>query len=301
MQTRLKKAWQVLKGTATAFFEHDPFSMSATIAFYTLFSLPALLIITVVVASTAFDPAEVQDALQEQVGSLLGEGSANDILTILERARVTGSRSWARAFGVGTLLFSATTVFVAMQSSINQIWRIKPKPRSEVLKYLINRLMSLAIVVCFGFLLLVSLLLETLLSAFHDLLERILSSAAADLIQLANSTLSFAAITLVFALIFKMLPDAKVRWRSVWAGACLTAILFSVGKYLIGLYLGNSGVADTYGAAGSMVLILLWVYYTVVLMLFGAQFTQVYARREGYGIEPLEHAVSVELKEVENE
>lgn len=295
----ISSGWKVLKSTITEFFEHDPFSLAATIAFYTLFSLPAILIIAVVVASTFFDQADVQQALSSQLGSLLGQNTANDIGEMLEKARVTDSQWWAKTLGILTLVFSATTVFVAMQSSINKIWRIKPKPRSEVLKYIINRLLSLAVVVCFGFLLLVSLILETLLAALNGYIEQVLTGAAVVFIFALNELISMAVITIVFAFIFKMLPDARVRWRSVWSGAVLTAVLFAIGKYLIGLYLGNSGVADTYGAAGSVVLVLLWVYYTVVLMLFGAQFTCILARKHGAGVKPLSHAVRVEIKETE--
>lgn len=295
------KYWHIFKGTFSKFFEDDPMGYSASIAFYTIFSLPAILIIIVTIAGSAYEQQAVQGGLMEQIQSLIGPESAGEVRKILRNANETGATTLAQIIGIGTLIFSATTVFISLQNGLNKIWGIKPKPERGFLKFIINRLLSLAMVISIGFLLLVSLLIDALIVVFSNFISEFLSNVTYYLVAAINVAVSLAIITLVFALIFKVLPDAKIKWRTVWVGAFVTTLLFSLGKYLIGFYLGNSSVGNAYGAAGSLVLLLIWVYYSSVLVLFGAEFTYIYSKEMGHVIRPDEDAVLVKIKKEEKE
>jgi membrane protein len=204
----------------------------------------------------------------------------------------------ARIIGVTTLIFSATTVFIALQSSLNKVWNIKLKANMNWIKYIVNRLLSFALVVSFGFVLLVSLLVDAFLVAFQNRIANYFSEVTPYLIATANLIFSLGVVTLIFALIFKVLPDAKIRWRDVWVGAFITTLLFTAGKYLIGLYLGSSTISSAYGAAGSLVVILVWIYYSTVIFLFGAEFTYVHACEFGGKIVPYAHAIKFKIVDV---
>jgi membrane protein len=267
-------------------------SQAAAIAYYTIFSLPAVMIITVMVAATVYDEASVRTALLTQAGRLIGPGTAASLREMLENAQVTETRFIAKVLGIAALIISAGSVFASLQSTLNHVWQVKAKPGRAIGRYLGTRLLSLALVASFGFLMLVSLVLDAALVAFGERLAVWLSGSAAFLIAAVNVLVSFGIITFIFAMIFKVLPDARIRWRDVWGGAVLTALLFSLGKFLIGFYIGYAGVGDTYGAAGAVVIILVWVYYSTVIMIYGAHFTHVHARDHGGGVVPLKHATS---------
>jgi membrane protein len=237
--------------------------------------------------------------LINQVGRLVGHETAGEIEKIFLQAAVDNTSFWAKVVGVVTLVVSATTVFMSLQSSLNRIWGIKPKPQRGWLKYLINRLLSLAMVISFGFVLLVSLVIDTILVVFQSMLARIMEGFTLYLVTGLNLIISLAFVTVIFGLLFKVLPDARIKWRHVWIGALITTFLFTAGKYLIGFYLGNSTFNSAYGAAGSLVIILLWVYYSTVIFLFGAVFTSVYAKASGAAIQPYTNAVKVQLVEVD--
>lgn len=281
----------LIKRAAKAFFASDPFGQAGAIAYSTVFALPAVLIITLVMASVFYDPAEVRDALYGQAGSLIGAKAASDLRDIVEHARGEAGSVFARIVGIVTLVITATSVFMSVQSSLNKVWLVKPVPGRAFITYLISRSVSLALVASFGFMLLVSLVLDTLLVAFGERLHHWFSDASVIMIAGLNVALSFFVITSVFALVFKLLPDAKVKWRDVRTGALLTAGLFTLGKYLIGLYIGTSKVDDAYGAAGTVIIILLWVYYSAIILLFGANFTYQVAQDSGRTIQASAHAV----------
>ncbi|GAA0891082.1 YihY/virulence factor BrkB family protein [Fulvivirga kasyanovii] len=301
LKKSLSKTWKILKQTGVEFFNDDPMGYSASIAFYTIFSMPAILIITVTIAGSAYEQQTVQGGLMEQIETLIGPQSAEEVKKILENARNTTSSTLAKIVGIATLVFSATTVFVSLQNGLNKIWGIKPKPERGVVKFIMNRLLSLAMVISIGFLLLVSLLVDTIVVVFRNILSEFLSGMTYYFVAAFNIAFSLLVITLVFAMIYKVLPDARIKWRTVWVGAFVTTLLFSLGKYLIGFYLGNSSVGSAYGAAGSLVLLLIWVYYSSVLILFGAEFTYVYSRHYGHRIRPDKDAVIVKVQEVEEE
>jgi membrane protein len=290
--SKFSKFWVTFRTAGTEFLAGAPMDQAATIAYYTIFSLPAVMIISIMVAASFYDEATVRDALLDQAGHLIGNGTSASLREMLENAQVTETRFTARVVGIAALAISAGTVFASLQNALNRIWQVEAVPGRAVWKYLSTRLLSLAMVACFGFLILVSLLLDTALVALSDRLRLVLSGLGATVLSVVNVVLSLGVITVVFAMVYRMLPDAKVRWKDVWGGALLTTVLFSLGKYLIGLYIRYSGVGDTYGAAGAVIIILVWVYYSTLILLYGAHFTHVVAREHDHGHEPSEHARS---------
>lgn len=291
---RLRRHWATLKDAAQEFVSNDPMSKAATIAYYTVFSMPAVLILTIMAAATVYDESAVRAALLAQAAKLIGPGTAVQLGEMLEQARVTETRSWAKAVGFVTLVVSAGTVFASLQTALNNVWKVEAAPGRAIWKYLATRLLSLALVGGFGFLMLVSLVVDTALVAFAERLTLWFSDVGALVVTALNLMLSFGIITVVFALLFKVLPDARIRWRDVWSGAVLTTVLFTLGKYLIGLYISYANVGDAYGAAGAIIIILVWVYYSTVIMLFGAHFTHRYSLAENGKAAPSAHAVYVQ-------
>lgn len=291
--------WSVLKETIREFFDDDSFTYASSIAFSTLFSLPAILIIALYIGTTFYEKSVVQDEIISQVSRLIGPDTAGEVEKILLQASIDNTSWWAKIVGIITLIISATTVFISLQSSLNNIWGIKAKPQRAWLKYIVNRLISLAMVISFGFLLLVSLVIDALIVVFQNILTRIMDWATVYMVTGVNLFISLGFITVIFGLLFKVLPDAKIKWRHVWVGAIITTVLFTLGKYLIGFYLGNSSFNSAYGAAGSLVIILLWVYYSTAIFLFGAEFTSVYAKFSGAPVQPYSNAVKVVEVEVE--
>lgn len=291
--------WTIVKKTVTNFIEDDSFDYASSIAFYTIFSMPAILIIALSVGSAFYEQDIVRGELVNQVARLIGTSGAKEVENILTNATYDTNSFAARVAGIVTLVFSATTVFLSLQSSLNKIWGIKPKPARGWIKFLVNRLLSLAMVISFGFLLLVSLVADTVLVFFQDKLAMLVEGSMLNVITVGNVILSLLFVAFIFGLLFKVLPDARIKWRDVWVGSVVTTGLFTLGKYLIGFYLGNSSFNSAYGAAGSLVIILVWVYYSTVIFLFGAELTSVYAMERGAEIKPYSNAVKVQLVELE--
>ena len=296
----LRQYWKITKTATLAFVDGQAFTYSASLAFYTIFSLPAILLIAIWIASIIFDQATVQEALVGQVNGLVGSASADEIQRIIDAVAISDKNIWARILGIATLVFSATTVFTSLQNSLNQIWRVKQKPEKGFVKFLINRLLSLSMVVSLGFLLLVSLMADTVFTIFSDWLAYWLSEWGTILIQVVSLGFSLLITTILFGLIYKVLPDVIIGWKNIRFGALVTTVLFFVGKFLIGFYLGNSSVADAYGAASAIIITLIWVYYSGLIVLFGAQLTYSHAEVFGYHIKPYGNAVHIEVKEVES-
>jgi len=292
-------AWAILKKTMLNFLHGECLSHAASIAFYTIFSLPAILIIALSIGSAFYERNIVQQELLNQVSRLIGPDSTKEIENILLYAVLDSTGMFAKIIGIATLIFSATTVFISLQTSINSIWGIKPKPQRGYVKYIVNRLLSLTMVISIGFVLLVSLIVDAVLVVFQGMLSHALAGLTLYIIKIVNFIFSLSFVTIIFAMMFKVLPDATVRWKDVWVGSLVTTVLFALGKYLIGFYLGNSAFNSAYGAAGSLVIILVWVYYSTVIFLFGAELTFVYAKEMGSEIRPYSNAVKVELIEIE--
>ena len=301
---RAKNIFSMLKATYFEWNEDEPFRQSAVIAYYSIFSLPALLIIIINAVGLIYGEEAVQGEISAQIGSLVGEEAAQQVEDIIASTSQQSNNFFAIVIGIGTLLFGATGVFYQLQQSLNKVWEVELKPKTGYTKLAIDRATSLGVILAIGFLLLVSLILTTMLSALGDWIERQLPDFMLYVFQAVNFLVPFGVITLLFALIYKVLPDVKISWRAVWVGAAVTALLFSIGKSAIGFYFGQSNPASAFGAAGSIILILLWVNYSALIVLFGAEFTQVYARRYGERIEPNSYArrtASFRLKEQEHQ
>ena len=266
--------------------------LAASLAYYTIFSMPPLLIIAIAIAAQLFDRTAVQQQLMGQISGLVGSNGADAIAAILDNGTDSGDSLLATIISVVTLLLGASGVFGALHSALNSIWEVKPKPGRGILGTLKDRFLSFTMVLGVGFLLLVSLVLSSVLVAFSDFVNNALPSLVI-LAQVINFVVSFGVITILFALIYKIVPDVKIAWRDVWIGALVTAFLFTVGKFAIGLYLGNSAPGSTYGAAGSLIVLLLWVYYSAQILFFGAEFTQVYANKFGSRIVADEDAIGL--------
>jgi membrane protein len=290
----LRKFWDLIKATFTQWNERDPFSNSIIIAYYTIFSLPGLLVIIINSAGYFYDKKEITSQLSAQIESMMGGDTAADIESIIGKASEAKGTVLANVLGIATLLFGATGVFYQLQQMLNRIWKVKPKVKTtqKILELIRDRLFSFGLILVVGFLLLVSLMLSAALSAVSSWVAVHLSESLNVIFKLLDILISLSVITILFAAIFKFLPDVKIRWKDVWAGAFLTAILFVLAKFALGLYFGKSDPGSTYGAAGSIILIMLWVSYTGLILLFGAEFTQVYITKHGKKPEPTPVAVS---------
>lgn len=268
--------------------------LAAALAYYTVFSLSPLLIIVVAIAGFFFGEAAARGEIVAQIQGLVGREAATVIQNALENAGqpAFGAGLIASLISLGILLFGATGMFVQLQDALNTIWDVAPRPNANLLTFIRKRVLSFAMVVGVGFLLLVSLLVSAALAALHHFATDLVPGLE-SIWQILELLLSFGVITLLFAMIYKFLPDVRIAWSDVWVGAAITTVLFIVGKFALGMYLGNSSFGSTYGAAGSLVIILAWVYYSVQILFLGAEFTQVYAHRYGSCIQPSRHAVSL--------
>lgn len=297
-----KDIWLITKQSFSDFIDNKVFKLSAALAFYTIFSLPAMLIIIISVSDIFYGRAAIEGTLYHQIAEFVGTDAALQIQETIRSAALSKSSTFATTVGIITLLVGATSVFSEIQDSINHIWKLKAKPRKGkgFLKMLINRLLSFSIVVSLGFLLLVSLLVNGLMDMLIIRLTRLFPDLTVIMVYAVNIIITFGITALLFAMIFKVLPDARIKWKHVRAGAFTTAVLFMVGKFLIGYYLGHSKMSSTYGTAGSVIVMLLWVYYSAMILYFGAVFTHVYAVHTGSRIYPSNYAVWVQQVEVES-
>jgi membrane protein len=257
--------------------------------------------VIIFIADLVWGRAAIEGTIYNQLKGLLGPDASVQIQDIIKNAAISNKGTLAAIIGIITLLFSSTAVFAEIQDSINTIWNLKPKPKKGWLKMLMNRLLSFSVVVSLGFLLLVSLIINGLIEAMSKRLIMIFPDIAVAVVYAINLAITFAVISFLFAIIFKVLPDAKIGWRDVLTGAMVTAVLFMLGKFAITFYIGSSNVSSTYGAAGSLVILLLWVYYSSVILYFGAEFTKAYAASYGHRIYPNHYAVWIKQVEVEQE
>lgn len=282
----------LIKETVSDWMDDKAMRLAAALAFYMLLSLAPLLIIAVSVAGLAFGDEAARGELTGQLQAVVGADGAEAVRNILANAKSTSSGVIGTIVGVVLLLFGASGVFGELQGAMNTIWEVEPKPGRGVKGFIRDRFFSLTMVVGVGFLLLVSLVLSAGLSALGNFFSSSLPGGEV-MWQVLNFVISIGVFTVLFALIFKVVPDVKIGWSDVWIGAAVTAVLFALGKLGLGLYLGRSSVTSPFGAAGSVVLLVLWTYYSAQILFLGAEFTQVYARHRGSRIEPTKNAVSV--------
>ena len=285
-----KSIWQFLKTTINEWVEAEPFQLAAALSYYTLFSLAPLLLIAIGVAGLVFGREAAQNQIVETLQGMIGQDSAKAVQEMIQASSEKPKTGMVSTIiGFVALLFGAGGVVGQLQTSLNKMWEVTPKPGQGIWGFLRQRFFSFAMVLAIGFLLLVSLVVTAVLTSFTAMLSSLLGNATI-VAHAIDILVSFGFVTLLFALIYKYVPDVEIQWRDVWVGAALTSILFTVGKYLIGLYIGTSGVGSTFGAAGSLITILVWVYYSSLIFFLGAEFTRVYATQYGSGVAPAENA-----------
>jgi membrane protein len=293
---KLKAGWELLKLTLSDWMNDNTFELSAALAFYTIFSVAPVLLIAVGVASFFLAPETAATRIVDEMEKLVGAQGANAVRQVIESSRGFGKGLWAVSVGIITLIMGATAVFGELQSALNRIWDVEAKPnRGVIVSLIIDRSRSFSIALCVGFLLLVSLVISAVMSGLQNYMNNWLPGIP-WVWQTANVVASYFVVAVLFAMIYKFLPDVVISWKDVWVGAAVTALLFTGGKYAIGIYLGQTATASAFGAAGSLVVLLFWVYYSALISFLGAEFTQVYARRYGAGIRPKKHAVRVGRK-----
>lgn len=286
-----KGVFVLLKDTFKDFMDDECPRLAAALSYYTVFALPPLLILLLLIAGAVWDPAEVQNAIQTQMGSLMGASGAQEIGNIINQAERPGGRGIKAVLGVGALILGATGAFLQLQGALNRAWEVEPDPNTGGWKnFVFKRLLSLGMILGIAFLLLVSLALSAAVSALGGFASRLIPGASSAILFLFENVITFVVVAGLFATIFKVLPDARIAWRDVWVGAAVTALLFTLGKFALGFYLGRSNPGEAFGAAGSLALVLVWIYYSSMIVLFGAEFTQQWAVNRGGGIEPDEGA-----------
>ncbi|MGL2962532.1 YihY/virulence factor BrkB family protein [Flavobacterium sp. RSB2_4_14] len=297
----IKTALRILKDTFQSFIDDRALKFSASLSYYTVFSLAPLLLLMISLASIFFGREAIQGKIFGEINGLIGNEAAAQIQDIIKNMELSGKTTTAIIIGSVTLFIGATSIFVEIQDSINSIWRVKAKPKRGWLKLIKDRLLSSSLIVGLGFLLIVSLMVNGALLALSEWLKNYFPDVTLIIFQIANIILSFIVITTLFGVIFKVLPDAKIAWKDVRSGAFFTACLFMLGRLLIGIYIIFTSTGSAYGSAGSLIVILVWVYYTAAILYFGAEFTRVYAEYTGARIEPADYAVYVEQFEREKE
>lgn len=301
MKNKLKLAWRVLRRTGENFSEDNCMKLAASLSYYAIFAMAPLLIIIISLVGSLFGRDAVQGTVYTELRNLVGSQSALQIQEIIANLQKSHNTAIGTIIGIVILVIGATGLFTEIQSSINFIWSVKAKPKKSWLKYLINRGLSFVLVLTLGFLLVITLISGALLTVLGDKLDESFPNATVYLLNTLNLTLLLISATGLFIVIYKILPDAIISWRDALVGSLFTALLFLGGRYLINLYLGKSGLGVTYGAAASIIILLSWVYYSSVILYFGAEFTRAFALETGHGIKPKTTAVFIvkqEAKEI---
>ena len=296
----VKDTGKILKNAFTGFIDDRALKLSAALSYYTIFSLAPLLLLMISLAGVFFGRDAIQGHVFGEINGLIGNEAAAQIQDIIKHMELSGKTNLAIIIGAVTLIVGATSVFAEIQDSINIIWKVKAKPKRGWLKILKDRLLSSSLIVGLGFLLIVSLMVNGVLLALNDVFKSYFPEVTVLVFHAINIVISFGVITLLFGVIFKVLPDVEIAWKDVRVGAFFTACLFMFGRYIIGLYIETTSTGSAYGAAGSLIIILVWVYYTAAILYFGAEFTRAYAEHIGAKIRPASYAVYVEQNEIEH-
>ena len=293
-----KNGFTILKNAGAGFMEDKGLKLSASLSYYTIFSMAPMLLLIISLAGAFFGTDAIEGRVFSEINGLIGDRAAAQVQEIISNLRLSGKTTISLIIGAVTLIITATTVFSEIQDSINIIWKLKAKPKKGWLKLLKDRLRSGSVIIGLGFLLIVTLIVNGVLLALGDTLRDYFPDVTFVLIRVIDIGLTFLVISVLFGTIFKVLPDAKIPWKDVRAGAFFTALLFMLGRYLIGIYIETTATNSPYGAAGSIIVILLWVNYTAAIMYFGAEYTRAYANFKGLKIMPAEYAVFVEQREI---
>ncbi len=300
MKETLLNFWRLLKRAGKQWNAKDPWRESAIIAYYSIFSFPGLLLVIITLAGYFFSENRISGYINEQISNAIGENTAQQMQNVVDKAYNEDQSLFMTIVGIATILFAATGAFFQLQKSLNFIWDVKPDTqKSGIWQVLKARLFSLGLIITIAFLLLISLVITTLISALADYIQSYLPDYVMSLFQIANFLVSFGIITFLFALMFKYLPDAHIKWRTVWIGAMLTSVLFGIGETALGIYFGKANPGSGYGAAGFVILILLWTSYSSMIVFFGAEFTRAYSDfKYGGKVEPSKHASKDENAEM---
>ena len=293
MKKYLKNTWSFIREMYDEWTSDNCFQLAAALSYYTIFSLAPMMIIAINLAGYFFGRDAVTGELYGQIRGLIGSDGASAVQTMVENAYKDRHGLIPTMIGIGTLIFSATVTFAALQDSLNIIWKVKSNPNSGVMRLIINRVLSFTMVLGIGFFLMVSLIVNSVINILSNYIQRLLGEGSDVLFRMLELTVSSTILILFFAIIFKFLPDAKIKWRNVWRAAILTTVLFSIGKYLIGLYIGQSDFTSTYGAAASIIVIIVWINYSAWIFFIGAEYAYVYMKRKGKEIEPSIHAIKI--------
>ncbi|HRO41509.1 MAG TPA: YihY/virulence factor BrkB family protein [Flavipsychrobacter sp.] len=294
-----KGIWEILKDSFNGFVDDKITKMSGALAYYTVFSMAPLLLVIISLCGIFLGREAVEGEVYRTLSGFMGNDTAAQLQQLIKNASFSGKGPMAATIGIVTLLVGATTVFAEIQDSINTIWRIKPKPKKGWLKMLQNRFLSFSVIISLGFIMLVSLGLSSLIDGFFKSLQARFPDVGVVIFYIFNQVILFAVTTLIFGVVFKVLPDAKIKWKDVLAGSVVTAILFMLGKFGISFYISQSDIGSTYGTTGSLVVLLLWTYYSSIILYFGAELTKAYAMKYGSEIHPNHYAVTTREVEVE--
>ena len=295
----VKNIWEVIVATFKGFRQDKVLKLSASLAYYTVFALPALALVLISVTGIFFGEDAMSGIIYKELHELIGKNAATQIQEAIKNTHLAGTSYAGTILGVITLLLSATGIFGEIQDSINRIWGLQAKPKRGIIKLLLNRIMSFSLILSLGFAMLVSLNINGILAALKEKLQAEFPGLNVNLLLLVDYAIQLITITYLFAIIFKILPDAKIKWRDVTIGALVTTLLFLVGKSLLAYFIARNASIEAYGAAGSIILILLWAYYSSAILYLGAEFTQVYAKKFGSDIQPNKYASWVEIQTVE--
>ena len=290
----MKQALTITKETFKDFSDDRCPQMAAALSYYTVFSLPPLLLLILAIVGFFVDPADAQGRFMDQIAGLVGPQGADAMRTMVEQANQPKGGIMA-VVGIATLILGATGAFTQLQEALNTAWEVKPDPRQGGLKkFLTKRVLSFGMVLVIAFMLLVSFVVSAAVAAFGDLLNNYLGSGGEVIGQVVQIVVGLLVVWGLFAVMFKVLPDAKIGWKDVWVGAFVTAVLFTAGRFAIGLYLGHSNSANAFGAAAALAIIFIWIYYAAIILFLGAEFTQVWVKRHGRTIEPEEGAIKID-------
>mgnify|MGYP003575191151 CR=1 FL=1 len=290
MIKEIKFFWQVVKETFTEWNNSSASSDSASLAYYAIFSIPGLLIIIIWIAGYFFGEEAIRGEITYQISGMMGTEVAESVQNMIAGALIDKENIFMKIVGIGSLVFGSTTLFFQLQKSLNNLWDVEAAPKKALVKFLLDRANSLGMILILGFLLMITMILSSLISLFNNFITNYFGLETYMVVEIINFTIGFGIVVLLFALMFKVLPDLEISWKSVWKGSILTAVLFTFGKFLLSLYFSEFKPTSAFGTAGTVILIMMWINYSCMLIFFGAEFTKVYTYKKGLRIEPSKHA-----------
>lgn len=290
MLKELKFFWETVKETFTEYNSSSASNDSASLAYYAIFSIPGLLIIIIWLAGYFFGEEAIRGQISTQISGMMGADAAKSVEEMIAGALIDKENIIMKIVGIGSLVFGATTLFFQLQRSLNNLWDVEAAPKKALVKFLLDRANSLGMILILGFLLVITMVLTLVISILNDFIARTIGLETYYIIEITNFAVGFGVTTLLFALMYKVLPDVEISWKSVWKGAMLTSVLFTLGKFLLSLYFSEFKPTSAFGTAGTIILVMLWINYSCLMIFFGAEFTKVYTYKKGYRIAPSKHA-----------